>query len=415
MKVAWARPRLEPSDSPGFETIAAPRVESDRPWILFVGNEAEALAAAASHEIGTRENGSVLAPPETPPLPVAVHRLKPPDLSGERTLFAPRLERAFWEGPFCAGSALYLLAKLTELAAEGEPLRFVATAIEASAKELVAQRGLASRFEIRRVPGGVDSTPQTSCRDACEAALADEPGSGLSLLFRASNLSPGRALTALKEAITIEPELAAAHYELGKRLVQADDLEGAVAAFRRTTELLPSFPSAWGNLGAALGELKRLDEAAEALQCGIALDPLNHALHSNLGATYRDQGRMDHAEARFREALRLAPDFVFGHYNLAGVLFLTGRYDEAIVTFETARALDPSRSLRQSLLLAAARLGSGDFAGALREYGETLGRATGAMKADLSAVAEWDLEQLSRRVGGSASIEEALRLVRSMA
>ncbi|HXV60372.1 MAG TPA: tetratricopeptide repeat protein [Vicinamibacteria bacterium] len=415
MKVEWARPRLEPSDSPGFETIASPCVESDRPWILFVGNEAEALDAAARQEIGVREYGPVLAPPEAPPLPVAVHRLPPPGLSSERTLFAPRLEGAFGEGPFCAGSPPYLLAKLTQVAAEGRPLRFVATAVEAEAKDLVAQRGLASRFEVRRVPGASDSPPRTFCRETCEAALADEPGSGLSLLFRASTLPPEKALPTLKEAIGIEPGLAAAHYELGKRLVQADDLEGAVAAFRRTTELLPSFSSAWGNLGAALGELKRLDDAAKALRRGIALDPLNHAFHSNLGATYRDQGRMDHAEARFREALRLAPDFVFGHYNLAGVLFLEGRYQEAIETFETARALDPSRSPRQSLLLAAARLASGDRTGALREFGETLGRATGASGADLRAVAEWDLEQLARRVGTSASIEEALGLVRSMA
>ena len=379
--------------------------ESQNSWILFVGSDAEALARAAEPELAP----PVVSLPE--PVSVAAHELSPPHLAGPRTLYLPRLDRALRDKMGCATTSLYLLPKLAQLASEGQPLGVIATAIESRAADLVARRGLASRFQIRRVPG-------TRPTDDEAPALVVQEQHSLGQVFLAVSLLEkrelGGAIAALKRAIALEPDLPAAHYELGKALIQKDDLHGAIAAFRETTRLLPEFASAWGNLGAALGEAQELDSAAEALRRAVELDPLSHALHSNLGVAYRDQRRLDEAEAEFLKALALAPDFVFGHYNLARVQFLQGRYGEAIESFEQAQSLSPAGSPRQRLLLAVTRLASGDVEGAFVDYRNVFERLEGQMKLEMRTVAEWDLKELALRVGVTPSLKEAAALLQSL-
>lgn len=408
MPLDWTRSILDASEAGAFEAVASPQVQTDRPWILFVGADESALESAARGEL----SGNVLSPPSRPPLPIAIHELSPPGLVGERTLYAPRLDSGFYERIGCAGTPLYVLAKLTQLASEGEPLAVIATALESRAGDLSAQRGLASRFEIRRVPGeSARSSPHQ-----LEALQVDE-NAALGHVFTAvSHMSrkPQDAVASLRTAIALDPDLPAAHYELGKALIQTNDMEGALAALRRTTELLPEFASAWANLGAALGEMQQLDEAALTLRHAVALDPLSHALHSNLGATYRDQGKLDEAAAAFEHVLSLAPDFVFGHYNLAGVRYLEGRYDEAVACFEKARSMDASRSPRQCLMLALTRLANGDTEGAFSDYRDVFGHLDAPRKRDMRKVAEWDLKMLAKSHGVNAALKEAASLLRTL-
>ncbi len=408
MPLDWTRSILHASEAGAFEAVASPQVETDRPWILFVGADESALESAARGEL----SGNVLSPPSRPPLPIAIHELSPPGLVGERTLYAPRLDSGFYERIGCAGRPLYVLAKLTQLASEGEPLTVIATALESRAGDLSAQRGLASRFEIRLVLG----ESARSSLHQLEALHVDE-NAALGHVFTAVSRMPKKpqdAVASLRTAIAIDPDLPAAHYELGKALIQTNDMVGALAALRRTTELLPEFASAWANLGAALGEMQQLDEAALTLRHAVALDPLSHALHSNLGATYRDQGKLDEAAVAFEHALALAPDFIFGHYNLAGVRYLQGRYDEAVACFEKARSMDASRSPRQSLMLALTRLANGDTEGAFSDYREVFGRLDAPMKRDMRKVAEWDLKMLAKSRGVNAALKEAASLLRTL-
>ena len=418
MPLDWTRSNLDASGAVDFELVASPQVQTDRPWILFVGADETTLEGAARSEL----SGEVLSPPEHPPLPIVIHELSPPALLGERTLYAPRLDCGFYERIGCAGTPLYVLPKLTQLASEGKPLAVIATALESRASDLSTQRGLASRFEIRRVPGESASNSTVPTPSPLEALHVDENAAlghvfvAVSFMSGLSRTKPKDAVASLKTAIQIDPDLPAAHYELGKALLQTNDMEGALAAFRRTTELLPEFASAWANLGAALGEMQQLDEAALTLRRAVALDPLSHALHSNLGVTYRDQGKLDEAAAAFEHVLSLAPDFVFGHYNLASVRYLEGRYDEAVTCFEKAQSMDPSRSPRQCLMLALTRLANGDTEGALSDYREVFGRLDASMKRDMRKVAEWDLETLARSHGDgvSAALKESASLLRTL-
>lgn len=454
----WLRPELrqQPSGNALSELVASPASARLRPWVLFVGEDETSLENAASRWIeASARDLPRLSPPDAVSLPLAAHRLSPPLLTGERLLYLPRLDRAFFPplpgtGAFSATSPAYLLPCLTHLAADGEPLTVVATAVASElarrGKDVLAQRGLANRFEIRSVAGkrtepreerrpsegldketrrieaGLRSGDASERASLFESAVRSSPESGLARLFLASSFLERRmlpdALETLRRTITLDPELAAAHYELGKLLIQTDDVEGALASFRRTVELVPEYASAWGNLGAALGESQDLAGASTALERAVGLDPRSHALHSNLGVAYRDLGRLSEAEGELRTAVELDSDFVFGHYNLANVLYLDGRFEEAIASFEQARSMDPSGSPRQTLLLAATRLASGDVDGAHRDYRSVLERLTEPMRSDMRTVAEWDLNELARRRGlheMSPELQQTVDFLRSLA
>lgn len=474
MDLAWIRLDTEPSaieldaGAPAGEEIAAPPLsesETPRPWILWLGeDENDGFPDRAARRFLAERSAArhvvVLCPPTEVPLPIAVHRLPSPGLTGERVLYLPRIHQAFFDtlssGSFSAASPLYLLPALSRLAAEGTPLTVLATAaapaLQARGKEVLAQRGLSSRFEIRRAASGnrretqSGPPPSPSSDDTNDLsgwpgwlgylarglatrdpesrhrfyrdALREAPENAICHLFLASSLLErkmlGEALEALSRALELDPALASAHFELGKARIQTDDLEGAIASFRRTVELLPEYASAWGNLGAALGEMGDGDGAAEALLRAVALDPASHALHSNLGVTYRDRGQLEEAERAFQKALAIEPRFVFGHYNLAHTLYLGGRYQEAIASFEHAQSLDPSLSPRQALLLAVTRLAAGDVGAAEREYRGVFERVSGPMRSELRAVAESDLEELTRKRGATPVLAKMRKLVRSL-
>lgn len=443
--------------------VSPPRFEGGgRPWALFLGSDESLLARAAAEWLVRKGEAEgplqILLPPEEALLPLLLDRLSAPEGSGvPRYLFIPRLDRLFsntlsGEASFCLVSPLYLLPRLARSAGGRESVGFVATALvdrlSSDALEVLAGRGLAARFEVHRERGraselSADSpgaqeldtlvaaeapperllemglaTREPALREsAYRHAVALAPEAAVAHLCLASALAEQRrleeAIGELREALRLSPDLDAAHYELAKLLIRSDDMEGAVAGFRRTTELLPEFASAWSNLGAALGEMEDSQGAVGALDRALELDPLSHALHSNLGVTFRNLGRYDEAAAEFGMALELAPDFLFGHYNLAYNCYLQGRYAEAIERFEKARDMDPKKTPRQRLLLALARLASGDLEGAERDYREILGELRGRERADMITVAEWDLGELERNRKGDPAVRETLALVRS--
>ena len=430
-----------------------------RTWQLFLSRDG-AAARSAAVRASACSGGVSFAPPDVEDLPLTLHEFGPlPEEAACLVLLD--FHRAFPCRASLPGrpagdtppvpvlaTPAYVLARLTRLGAGRREL--IASAREDEmvlrAPDLLAGRGAACQFTVSREPSsppgraavsgpgfGSDPenlaaadpaalrrfalhAPRTAVRaEAAETAAAADDANAVGHLLAGCSLAerkrPAEAASAFRRAVERDGELAAAHFELGKTMIVLDDLEAALASFRRTTETLPAFALGWANAGAALGELERPAEALVDLEKAADIDPLSHSLASNLGVTLRDLGRLGEAEAAFRRALGLAPDFVFGHYNLANVVYLQGRHREAVELFEKARAMDPSGSHRQRLLLAAARLAAGDETGALRDYSEVFASLEGQMRLDMRTVAQWDLRRLAERVGLNPGIRRAAGLV----
>lgn len=124
--------------------------------------------------------------------------------------------------------------------------------------------------------------------------------------------------------------------------------EQALWAYRQAVELDPGLAAAHTNMG---NIHHRRAERSHALRCyetACALDPDQPEARYNLANIYEEEGDLDLAIAEYRRAIRLAPEFADAHFNLALTLEQVGgrqqatkhwrRYLELTETDETSQA-----------------------------------------------------------------------------
>ena len=123
-----------------------------------------------------------------------------------------------------------------------------------------------------------------------------------------ANEAYAKARNAAQTALSLAPDLAAAHEALGFVLVTPDlDFAAAEAEFRKAEKLAPADAGpkfARSFLFAAQG---RLAEAENIMRQTLALDPLGVTRYLNLARILIAGGRYDEAEAALRKAIELQP------------------------------------------------------------------------------------------------------------
>ncbi len=149
------------------------------------------------------------------------------------------------------------------------------------------------------------------------------------------------AIAAYRAAISLNPDYAQAHNNLGVALRAGGRLDEAVAACREAVRLQPSYASAWNNLGSMLQRQGDHEAAVAAYEESLRLNPGAATAHYNLGCTLRFVGRGREAADAFRSAVRLKPDFADAYANLGGVLREDGDLEGALASYEHALAIKP--------------------------------------------------------------------------
>ena len=143
------------------------------------------------------------------------------------------------------------------------------------------------------------------------------------------------------QAIALKSDFAEAHYNLGNTLKELGRLEEAEAICRKAIALKPDFAEARSNLGNTLQELGRLEEAEASYSQAIALKPDYAEAHFNLGNTLKELGRLEEAEASYTQAIALRSDYAEAHSNLGVTLKELGRLDDAIEAYTQALKINP--------------------------------------------------------------------------
>lgn len=193
----------------------------------------------------------------------------------------------------------------------------------------------------------------------------------------------------------------------GDSLLDNDDIDAAIDAYRLAVKGQPGDARAYQRLGRALSLRGDLDDAARAELRAIELDPGNALAHSNLGWIYGLQKKYRQSVAEELVAIRLNPDSVGAHLTLGLALTSLGDYEGAIKAYARVIELDPENS-RVYVNLAAALGRKGDYASAIAAYREALRLNPSSLSAHLGIGAA--LGKVGDLKGQVMHFQEAVKL-----
>src|SRR5580693_3143679 len=159
----------------------------------------------------------------------------------------------------------------------------------------------------------------------------------VALAWRALNRNDHVA-THLERAVTLRPDHALAHLNLGNVRREQGRLADATACYERAIAVSPNLAVARFNLANVLSEQGRPDAAVAQYNQVLAIDPNHAETHGNLGAALIALGRSPEAITYFERAVALKPDFFEVLEKLGQAYLATGDVRSAILA--AARALE---------------------------------------------------------------------------
>ena len=156
-----------------------------------------------------------------------------------------------------------------------------------------------------------------------------------------------KARNAAQTALSLAPDLSAAHEALGFVLLTSDlDFAGAEPELRAAEKLAPADAGPKGALCILLGAQGRLAESENVARQALALDPLGVIRHFNLARVLIGGGRYDEAVAALRKAVALQPAAARLHVQLTTIDVLRGNATGALQNAQ----LEPPGSWRDYAL-----------------------------------------------------------------
>jgi tetratricopeptide (TPR) repeat protein len=147
-------------------------------------------------------------------------------------------------------------------------------------------------------------------------------------------MGEGRRLSreAVERALALNPNLAAAHAQMGRIKQQVDyDWAGADASFQRAVALEPANAENVGFAAWPAAIFGRFDEALKLNRRAVDLDPLDANSWERLAEEELFMGQLDQAAADCKKALELNPD-VSG--VLSQIYLMQGRPQDALREIE---------------------------------------------------------------------------------
>ncbi len=279
------------------------------------------------------------------------------------------------------------------------PVGSLATAVEHAARLLFAEPGLAER-QAREILAAVPNEPRAlmilgaalrrcgnplGARDILAplalaqpsaASVHHELGQALAALGRSDE-----AVSALRRAVALKPDLAEAWRAIGDQLTLAGDAAQADAAYAQNIRASVTDPALM-QAAMALCDGK-LAVAERLLRARLMSAPTDVAAIRMLAETGIHLGRYGEAENLLARCLELAPSFVGARHNYAIVLYRQQKAAKAIPQIEALLAHDPRDAAYRNLLAACLGL-VGEYARAIEIYEGVLREFPGQAKIWLS-------------------------------
>lgn len=151
------------------------------------------------------------------------------------------------------------------------------------------------------------------------------------------------AAQAYHQALKLDRNLAAAHYNLGNLYLEQNLLPQAITELTIFTTVREENPNGWLRLGTALLRARNPDEAGQALSRALRLAPKNPEIYNNLALAHLQHKRPREALRALNTALELDPDFPAALLNQAIVIdYYFGNKKAAIERYQAYLQTKPA-------------------------------------------------------------------------
>lgn len=157
-----------------------------------------------------------------------------------------------------------------------------------------------------------------------------------------------QAIAALKRAVELNPDLAEAYFQLGVayNLLEMQNKQSGVV-----TNTAPATNSSSKDASPKKTESeKAFEQAVKAYEKWIKANPKDDTAYYYLGRTYAKLMKDDEAEEAFQEAVSLKPDDTEYQTELGAILIKLAKYHEAIKPLKKAIELDQANGRAFDLL-----------------------------------------------------------------
>ena len=176
----------------------------------------------------------------------------------------------------------------------------------------------------------------------------------LSLAHVLETTKPEDAVTAYRQAATLQPKDPEPHLAAGLILEKQEKFSDAVDEYKQALALDPASDALTG-LANIYMRGRRFPEAEEYLRKLVAAHPDQTAAHVQLGRVLAAEGKYDAAIAELQTGARLAPQDVTVQRDLADLYAAAGKNEQAEAAYRALLATHPTdaelhRSLGQSLV-----------------------------------------------------------------
>ena len=118
-------------------------------------------------------------------------------------------------------------------------------------------------------------------------------------------------------------------YNLGEVLVELQEWDDAIVAFKSVLKNDPNDGNCYFNLGICHMNKDESNLAIDFLQKAIEFNPKDIFAHFYLGNLYQNNGLTNFAEECFHKVLEISPDYSWAYYNLASIAYKNENLDDA--------------------------------------------------------------------------------------
>jgi len=153
-----------------------------------------------------------------------------------------------------------------------------------------------------------------------------------------------QALEHINQALVLNSQSAAFHYNKGNILLEMFRYEDALHNYEQAVKHEPAHAEALDNMGSILQRLGRYDEALKSHDAAIQVAPNMAKAYNNRGAVYFAQENLSRAVADIKKAIELQPDLAEAFTNLAGIYHRQGNFEQAVKTYDQSLALKPENA-----------------------------------------------------------------------